>query len=92
MMKKHTICRPGAAVRLHGYMPAVVLAIRADGDGALVADVRVTVRRAGIGPHGYRPGELTTVRACHAIPRDIIRISRQHMGAFYWPSFAIIRS
>jgi len=93
--KRHTVCKAGAAVRLHGYAPARVLAVfvRA-GESGVWAECRITARgpdwKAGqVGPHGYRPGQLVYVRAGDAVPRDIIRVSRQRMGALVWPSFDI---
>ena len=86
---KHYICKPGAAVRLHGYMPARVVAVRReDWTGRIVADCVVTVRRAGIGPHGYRPGDEVTVLGSHAVPRDCIRVERGS-GRLMWPVFAV---
>ena len=92
---RHTECKAGAAVRLHGYAPARVLAVfpRA-GESGLWAECRITARapdwqRGNIGPHGYRSGALVYVRAGEAIPRDIIRISRQSLGRLIWPHFTI---
>lgn len=92
--RRHTVCERGAAVRLDGYAPARVLDVRRGEDGATVADCIITARgpdwKAGnIGPHGYRTGESVTVRASRAVPRDIIRISRQRCGALWWPAFDI---
>lgn len=86
--KKHYVCKAGACVRLHGYAPALVLAVY-QADGATWAHCRVTLRRRGIGPHGFRPGELVNVRACHAIPRDLIRVSRQQFGRLIWGAFDV---
>lgn len=93
MKNKHTTCRIGAAVRLHGYAPARVLAFHrvhvSDFAPYWTVDCLITTR-SKIGPHGYRPREVVNVRAHDAVPRDIIRVSRQHPGALYWPSFAIV--
>lgn len=91
---RHTVCKAGAAVRLHGYAPARVDWIERDEDGRVSAHCIVTGRgpdwRAGnIGPHGYRTGERVTVRASEAVPRDIIRISRQSPGRLVWPVFSV---
>src|SRR5690606_4328411 len=94
-----TECTPGAAVRLHGYTPAIVLSLdfeRSGPDysrGTWLAECRITGRgpdwKAGrIGPHGYRTGEVVTVRASEAVPRDIIRTARGS-GRLYWPPFDI---
>ena len=91
---RHVECKPGAAVRLHGYMPARVVTIEREYNGphwdtaTLYAHCRVTVRSAGIGPHGYRPGELVRVRAGDAVPRDLIRV-RRGSGRLYWPTFTV---
>lgn len=92
--RKHRACKPGAAVRLHGYAPARVARVYVDADGRTRADCVITARgpdwKAGnIGPHGYRPGERVDVRACEAVPRDIITISRQSPGRIVWPHFDI---
>ena len=89
MKARHEVCQAGAAVLLHGYMPAVVLKIERDEDGRLCADCRVTVRRRGLGPHGYTPGELVNVRAADAIPRDLVHVSRHRTGALVWNNFSI---
>lgn len=97
---RHDVCKPGAAVRLHGYAPARVEYLETVytgphyDRGTVYAHCIVTGRgpnrSAGrIGPHGYRPGERVTVRACEAVPRDIIRVSRQHTGALTWPAFDV---
>lgn len=91
---RHDVCKPGAAVRLHGYAPARVDRIERDEDGRVYAHCIVTGRgpdwQAGrIGPHGYRTGERVAVRASEAVPRDIIRVSRQRMGALVWPVFSV---
>lgn len=90
----HRECKPGAAVRLHGYAPARVARVYVDADGRTRADCVITARgpdwKAGrIGPHGYRPGERVDVRACEAVPRDIIRISRQSPGRIIWGAFNV---
>lgn len=92
---RHIECKAGAAVRLHGYVPARVLAVfpRA-GESGLTAECRVTARGAdwkagNIGPHGYRPGQVVYVRVAEAIPRDIIRVSRQSFGRLVWPHFTV---
>lgn len=72
MRARHTVLKVGAAVRLHGYMPARVI---------------VTVRRTGIGPHGYRPGQRVRVYARDAVPRDLIRVKRGSHGRLCWPSY-----
>ena len=78
---KHLTCKAGAAVRLHLYMPARVVRVWRDAlFDCLRADCIVTVRRAGVGPHGYRPGEHVTVRASEAVPRDCIRVMRGTSG------------
>lgn len=93
--RRHTVCKAGAAVRLHGYVPARVLAVYVDAsDGRLWAECRITARgpdwSAGrIGPHGYRAGGLAYVRASEAVPRDLIRVSRQRCGALWWPAFSV---
>lgn len=89
---KHTVCRKGAAVRLHGYAPAVVWVVYYDGDGDLWAVCRITGRgpdrKAGRvpGPHGYRTGEVVTVRAADAVPRDRIYT---RTGRICWHDFTI---
>ena len=96
-MAKHTVCKAGAAVRLHGYAPARVLSLEYAPDysmGSWLAHCVITGRgpdwKAGrIGPHGYRTGEKVTVRIHDAVPRDIIRQSRKYSGALRWPSFSI---
>lgn len=97
---KHTICKPGAAVRLHGYAPARVDSIEVDARFPaseerpdVLAHCTITARgadwRAGnIGPHGYKPGERVTVRASHAVPRDLVRVERGS-GCLRWPAFDI---
>lgn len=82
---RHMVCKPGAAVRLHGYMPARVLELcRLDDCGTVYAKCVVTVKRAGIGPHGYKPGEVVTVRVGEAVPRDCIRVARGSGGRLTW--------
>lgn len=88
MKRKHYTCKPGAAVRLHGYMPAKVMGIERDEDGVVWARCIVTVRRSGIGPHGYGPGQMVWVRSSQAVPRDCIRVARGS-GRLYWPVFAV---
>lgn len=96
-MARHDVCKAGAAVRLHGYAPARVVSIETDARFSppfTWAHCIVTGRgpdwKAGrIGPHGYRTGERVTVRASEAVPRDVIRVSRQRMGAIVWPVFSV---
>lgn len=90
---KHTVCRKGAAVRLHGYAPAVVLSVDRDGQtGTIWATCRITGRgsdrKAGRvpGPHGYRTGEIVTVWVHDAPPRD--RVFRRG-GRIGWRSFDV---
>lgn len=85
---RHTVCKPGAAVRIHGYAPARVLRLEQVHGGPWLAHCIITAREK-IGPHGYQPGERVTVPANDAIPRDIIRISRQSPGRLIWPAFDI---
>lgn len=91
---RHTACKPGAAVRLHGYAPARVVSLEHErtgpdwSDGTWYADCIITARDKR-GPHGYRPGERVRVLASAAVPRDIIRRSRQSPGRLWWPTFAI---
>ncbi len=85
---RHTVCRKGAAVRLHGYAPARVERLEF-AHGRWMAHCVITARRK-VGPQGYRPGERVTVPANEAIPRDIIRISRQYTGRLVWPAFDIV--
>ena len=97
---KHTTCKPGAAVRLHGYAPARVDSIEVDTSFPasaerpdVLAHCTITARspdwKAGnIGPHGYRTGERVTVRAVEAVPRDLVRVARGS-GRLWWPAFAI---
>lgn len=91
---RHTVCKVGAAVRLHGYAPARVLYLERVhvgpdySHGVWYAECAITARgpnwHAGrVGPHGYRPGERVTVRATQAVPRDIIRTKGG--GALWWP-------
>lgn len=98
--RRHTACKAGAAVRLHGYAPARVLFLECEhvgpdySRGTWYAECVITGRgpdwKAGnIGPHGYRPGERVRVLAFHAVPRDIIRISRQSPGRLVWPPFDV---
>lgn len=92
MRKHHTVCKVGAAVRLHGYAPARVLHLE-NSAGTRLAHCVITARgtdwKAGrIGPHGYRPGERVTVRACRAVPRDVIRTARGS-GRLWWPAFDV---
>ena len=98
--RKHTECAKGAAVRLHGYAPARVLFLECEhvgpdySRGTWYAECVITGRgpdwKAGnIGPHGYRTGERVRVLAFHAVPRDIIRISRQSPGRLVWPQFNV---
>lgn len=86
-MSRHTVCRKGAAVRLHGYAPARVERLELV-HGRWMAHCVITARRK-VGPQGYRPGERVTVPASEAIPRDIIRISRKYTGRLVWPAFDI---
>lgn len=87
--KRHTVCKPGAAVRLHGYMAARVLVVwDHEWLGCRVADCIITARKS-IGPHGYSPGQLVTVRVSEAVPRDCIYISRQSFGRLAWRSFRV---
>jgi hypothetical protein len=99
-VRKHTVCKAGAAVRLHGYAPARVLFLEHERTGpdysigSWLAHCVITGRgpdwKAGrIGPHGYRAGETVTVRVHDAVPRDIIRQSRKYCGALRWPHFTI---
>lgn len=99
-MARHDVCKAGAAVRLHGYAPARVLFLEHErrgpdySSGTWMAHCIVTGRgpdwKAGrIGPHGYRTGERVTVRASEAVPRDLIRVSRQRTGALVWPVFSV---
>ena len=96
MTRRHTVCKAGAAVRLHGYAPARVLYLEHErrgpdySRGTWVAHCVITARgpdwTAGrIGPHGYRPGERVTVRACEAVPRDLVRVKPGSGGALWWP-------
>lgn len=85
---KHTVCKAGAAVRIHGYAPARVLRLEQVRDGTWLAHCIITARRK-IGPHGYRPGERVTVPASDAVPRDIIRISRTFTGRLIWSAFNV---
>lgn len=98
--RRHTVCKRGAAVRLHGYAPARVLYIEREHtapnyDHSIAwAECVITARGPGwkagrIGPHGYRPGETVRVRACEAIPRDLIRTRRDGSGHLYWPAFEV---
>ena len=92
--KKYTVCRAGAAVRLHGYAPARVLRVAFDDGGVCMAECKITARgpdwkRGNIGPHGYRPGDIVCVRAFLAVPRDIIRVSRKYTGRIIWHPFSI---
>lgn len=90
---RHTVCKAGAAVRLHGYAPARVLFLEHErtgpdySAGTWLAHCVITARRE-IGPHGYRPGERVTVRACEAVPRDVIRVARGS-GRLWWPAFEV---
>lgn len=90
---KHTVCKVGAAVRLHGYCAARIEAMEYErtgpdySRGTWLAHCVVTEKEKS-GPHGYRPGERVTVVAGHAVPRDLIRVSRQS-GALTWPAFEI---
>lgn len=91
---RHTVCKPGAAVRIHGYAPARVVRLEYERMGPDYSRGRwwahcIITARGKIGPHGYRPGERVTVPASDAIPRDIIRISRQSPGRLVWPAFTI---
>lgn len=97
---RHTVCKAGAAVRLHGYAPARILYLEHErrgpdySRGTWLAHCIITARgpdwKAGrIGPHGYRAGERVTVPASDAVPRDIIRISRQSPGRLVWSAFTI---
>lgn len=97
--RRHTVCERGAAVRLHGYAPARVLYLEHErrgpdySSGTWMAHCVITARgpdwSAGrIGPHGYRPGEAVTVRACEAVPRDLIRVARGS-GRLWWPPFDV---
>lgn len=100
---RHTVCKAGAAVRLHGYAPARVERVEIDASFPASAARPVTLAHcvitargpdwsAGrIGPHGYRPGERVTVRACEAVPRDLIRVARGS-GRLWWPGFAVERA
>lgn len=99
---RHTVCKAGAAVRLHGYAPARVLYLEHErigpdySRGTWRAHCVITARgpdwSAGrIGPHGYRPGERVTVRACEAVPRDLIRVARGS-GRLWWPGFDVERA
>jgi hypothetical protein len=83
----HTECKAGAAVLLHGYAPATVLRIyrEAGKHGALMAECRITMRRKA-GPHGYIPGEIVTLHAFHAIPRDCVYTDH---GRIAWHNFTI---
>lgn len=88
---KHYECKKGAAVRLHGYAPARVTAVYvAAHDDKLYAECVVTGRnwRGQIGPHGYRSGQRVNVRACEAVPRDVIRTQRGS-GRIVWDHFTI---
>ena len=96
---RHTVCKAGAAVRLHGYAPARVERVEIDARFSppfTWAHCVITARgpdwSAGrIGPHGYRPGERVTVRACEAVPRDIVRVKPGSGGALWWPhGFAVV--
>lgn len=100
---RHTVCKAGAAVRLHGYAPARVERVEIDARfpasaarPVILAHCVITARgpdwSAGrIGPHGYRPGERVTVRACEAVPRDIVRVKPGSGGALWWPhGFAVV--
>lgn len=92
MKHLHTICKPGAAVRLHGYAPARVREIfREKWTGQVMAECVITGRSPGwrdkqIGPHGYRTGEIVVVHAGEAIPRDCLRVK---CGRLWWPVFSI---
>lgn len=98
---KHTICRPGAAVRLHGYAPARVDSVEVDARFPaseerpdVLAHCTITARGAdwkagNIGPHGYKPGERVTVRVHDAVPRDLVRVERGS-GRLRWPAFDIV--
>lgn len=100
---RHTVCKTGAAVRLHGYAPARVERVEIDARFPasaarpdVLAHCVITARgpdwSAGrIGPHGYRPGERVTVHACEAVPRDVIRVARGS-GRLWWPGFDVERT
>lgn len=96
---RHTVCKAGAAVRIHGYAPARVLFLEYErrapdySHGTWYAHCVITARgpdwKAGlIGPHGYRPGDRVTVRACNAVPRDLVRVARGS-GRLWWPNFGV---
>lgn len=87
---RHTVCKVGAAVRLHGYAPARVIALEYQQDysrGEWHADCVITARRK-VGPHGYQPGERVTVPAYAAVPRDTIRTLRGS-GRLTWPAVEV---
>jgi len=89
MKAKHLVCKKGAAVRLDGFKAAKVLAIYHD-DGKIYAQCRITCRK----PRDYSPyptqGNIVTVRASQAVPRDCVYISRQSMGAIKWHGFSVL--
>lgn len=91
MKHSHVTCKPGAAVRLHGYMPARVESLEMCKDWTLpvaMANCVITARRE-YGPHGYKPGERVTVYAYQAVPRDLVRTARGS-GRLYWSGFDIV--
>ena len=83
----HTVCKQGAAVRLHGYAPARVERIEREESGRVVAHCRITARHKR-GPHGYTLGERVRVSASEAVPRDCIRTMRGS-GRLVWPAFSV---
>lgn len=85
---KHTTCKPGAAVMLNGYCPAKVLRIfreRSVETINVMAQVQVTADTK-VGPEGYTPGEILTIDAQLAVPRDCVQQTMTQLG---WSSFTI---
>ena len=83
MKRLHTVLRVGAAVRVNGFAPAVVLAISTDYWGYQRVTVRHTANRSA---HGftdfYKRGKVADYRREQCPPRDTVSVRR---GRISWP-------
>jgi hypothetical protein len=90
MKKRHDTLKAGAVVRVDGFAPARVLEVYRE-RGELYALVSFP---RDVAAHGFaryfKKGETGAFIAARCVPRDVIRVSRQHIGRLWWPSFSVV--